>query len=162
RDLQHALVLDRLGRPDERDRRGPEPTDDAAEDQIALALRRDRQRPAAPELLFDRAPKADFEPVLARPIGEELHADRMGGVRHPGATSRQMVAAGREREDQEPDRTPHAGRSSRCLTPRTCAMWSRTPFTNAGDSALPKRRATSIASSMVTAAGISGCPSSSN
>jgi hypothetical protein len=40
-------------------------------------------------------------------------------------------------------------------------MWSRTPFTNAADSSLPKRRAISTASFSVTESGISSRQSSS-
>src|SRR5213080_5216278 len=51
-------------------------------------------------------------------------------------------------------RHPHSGLFG-FLTPSTRAMWSSTPFTKAGESSLPKRRAISIASSMVTEAGMS-------
>src|SRR2546426_813037 len=58
-------------------------------------------------------------------------------------------------------RHPHAGLFGFSLTPSTWAMWSSTPFTKAGESSLPKRRAISIASSMVTEAGMSARPRSS-
>src|SRR6185369_7337084 len=52
----------------------------------------------------------------------------------------------------------HSGRSvfSLSLAPTEVAMASSTPFTKAAESSLPKRRAISIASSIVTDAGMSG------
>ena len=60
-----------------------------------------------------------------------------------------------------PLRHLHSALPAFSLSPSTVATWSRTPFTNVDESSEPNRRAISIASLIVTGAGISGRASSS-
>src|SRR5437899_1923607 len=124
-----------------------------------------------------RHPPLARDHVADRVVAHVAHVDASGGVReHLEHVVRGLARLGARREGARllPAalplrldrlrvvaalplrlRHPHSGLFGFSLTPSTWAMWSSTPVPKAGESSLPKRRAISIASSMVTEAGMS-------